>query len=298
MTELKSGKGGGGAGEAGALSVDELFDLQSRHHIKGTVEPVGDDGQLVKVTPWFPFSGCLCQLALVVPKAVIDKVKPTGESHQCCGKTLQVVEITFKEDGTMPVKQVFEQISQGGTKAAAFAPAPRTARAHHGLAPSGGGLTAGAPRPPQSTCICDHFIKRFCADGQLYEEYWCYDETGAFCGSQVVPLGLSCPTFASPRLRPDAALTPRTLSSHAELRGAVGDYGGGFPSRGLAGAATRRADQWSGYITLLADDGNSITFHVGCFGDGPYTVSKSQIVSINQVGICGNYGAYYAVINF
>ena len=50
------------------------------------------------------------------------------------------------------------------------------------------------------TCICDHFINRFCgSDGMIYETYWCYDDTGAYCGSETVPTGVSCTGASSAR---------------------------------------------------------------------------------------------------
>lgn len=295
MAERKSVRESKAAGDAGGMSVDDLFELQSKLHVKGMVEPVDDDGANVKVTPWLPVVGCLCQLAFTLPKAAIESVEPTSETRSCCGKTLQIVEINFKEGETIPVTQVFEQLAKGGLGATlADTRAPQAAGAPYAPATLDAASAAGARRSPQNTCICDHFIRRFCQGGQLYEEYWCYDETGAFCGTQVVPLGLSCFAEAQP-LAGTYAGAPRGGGGFAAQR-----FNSFAPSRRAAGAAAAPsfAGQWSGYITLTADDGTNITFYVGCFGEGPYTVNKSQIVSINQVGICGNYGAYYAVINF
>lgn len=77
------------------MSIDELLSMQSLNIFKGTIELVENNLDLVKVTPWIPVGGCLCQLAINISTSAIDSVELTGETHLCCGKTLQVVEITF-----------------------------------------------------------------------------------------------------------------------------------------------------------------------------------------------------------
>jgi hypothetical protein len=66
--------------------------------------------------------------------------------------------------------------------------------------------------------------------------------------------------------------------------------------RGRAYAAG--VNQWSGYITAVSDDGEKRHFRYNC-GNNPDTwLYKSQFVSMKQVGICGQWALYYAVINY
>ena len=273
-------------GQLQAISVNDLLAKQEQVRLIGTLEPVPSDPDLIKFTPALPGNNCLCQFAFVIPKSVIAEVIPTGETHFCCGKHLEFVEIRLAEDGQISARAVVEQVVKNAN--------------------SRGGANGSQARysSPQSfakqssagTCICDHFIKRYCSGGQLYEDYWCYDETGAFCGTTTVPLGVSCS---------DATVTPGTNSGFRSLRET--GYRGPATAGPIAPFAAqpfgaqpfaRTTSQWSGYITLTADNGSTITFYVGCFGDGPYSINKSQIVYIDQRGICGNYGAYYIVFNY
>jgi hypothetical protein len=158
-----------------AMSLDDFLAEESKPAY--TLEPVPGDDNILKVTPWVANGGCNCQHAFEVPKQAIRSVKPTGETHPCCGKILRVVEVDFG-DAKVDIAEVFRQLA-----------APAAREPERRTPPS---MPARRAVEAQSICVCDHFIRRFCQGNQLYEEYWCYDETGAFCGTQVVPLGLSC----------------------------------------------------------------------------------------------------------
>jgi hypothetical protein len=73
-----------------------------------TVERVEGRDDVVKVTPLVASGGCGCEAALEIPKGDIEGVTPTGDRHFCCGKTLSVVNIQFKN----PVwENVFGQLT-------------------------------------------------------------------------------------------------------------------------------------------------------------------------------------------
>lgn len=92
------------------LSVDDLLSQQDvQPLLRATVEST-DDPLVVKLTPYVPDVGCLCSGALLIPKAAIENVIPTGEAHICCGKQLSVVEINFVKHASIPVADVLEQL--------------------------------------------------------------------------------------------------------------------------------------------------------------------------------------------
>lgn len=103
------------------LSVDEVLETQGEQTIQVTLERVPDDDQSVKVTPWLPGRGCLCDAALIVRKDQIAALTPTGETHFCCGEQHTVVSAEFADE---TLTQVFEQLGQNlarGVPPAAFA---------------------------------------------------------------------------------------------------------------------------------------------------------------------------------
>jgi hypothetical protein len=90
--------GRGGLVEPGQeLSVDQLLEEQERGRLRATVARIGGHHDAVEVTPWIRGGGCACHSSLRVPKEAIAGAVATGESHRCCGKTLLVVELTFRE---------------------------------------------------------------------------------------------------------------------------------------------------------------------------------------------------------
>jgi hypothetical protein len=92
------------------LSIDELFQEQSKNHFLATVEPIEDSKDLVKVTPWLKGEGCLCGYTFNIEKDKIESVEPTGDKHYCCDKSLLVVEITFKEKATITFNHLFQTL--------------------------------------------------------------------------------------------------------------------------------------------------------------------------------------------
>jgi hypothetical protein len=95
------------------MTVDELFAEQSKSmsQLTATIEPVENTSN-VKVTPWTPNGGCHCHLAIEISKTDLSGVTPTGDVHVCCGKTLKVVELHFKDDQTIRLADVFAQFAK------------------------------------------------------------------------------------------------------------------------------------------------------------------------------------------
>jgi hypothetical protein len=54
-------------------------------------------------------------MALIFPKAGIASVKPTGGKHICCGKRLEIAEITFAKDARISVAEVFAQAASAAS---------------------------------------------------------------------------------------------------------------------------------------------------------------------------------------
>jgi hypothetical protein len=59
------------------MTVDQLLEQQQEDKPLTTLEPVDGKPEFVRVTPWLRATGCLCTLALVIPKSLIAAVKLT-----------------------------------------------------------------------------------------------------------------------------------------------------------------------------------------------------------------------------
>ena len=142
------------------LSVDEFLDKQGQSILKATVELVDNDPASVKITPWASGIGCPCQFGIKVQKSVIDSVVPTGETHLCCGKQLQIVEVHFSTGGTLPAHDVFSQL------AASVAALKSEAHSVHASAPFSGTIRveSGCPFgcPPGTECCYSPSTGRYC----------------------------------------------------------------------------------------------------------------------------------------
>ena len=60
------------------------------------------------------------------------------------------------------------------------------------------------------------------------------------------------------------------------------------------------AEQWSGYVYNVSNDGTTFTYYTSCLvqpPNGPYTCASSAVASIQQAGFCGQFTQYYVVIN-
>jgi hypothetical protein len=95
----------------GPMSVDELLTSQTKSPVLATIEAVEGDQELVKLTPWAPSTGCLCESGIKVPKYTIDSVQRTGQRHICCGRVHDVVEVNFRDEATLRVSEVFRQLA-------------------------------------------------------------------------------------------------------------------------------------------------------------------------------------------
>lgn len=99
------------------VGIDEFLRVQSGtgSRLRATVEAVASDNTAVLVTPWSQSAGCQCALAVTVPRSAVVSVAPTGDHHDCCGKTLAVVWITFSEPYVALGKGLQEQVSRART---------------------------------------------------------------------------------------------------------------------------------------------------------------------------------------
>jgi hypothetical protein len=100
------------------LSVEQLLEAQSHQPFKGTLEGVEGRPEDVKITPWLPRSGCLCDLSFTIRSSAIEFVTATETRHVCCGKSLRVVEVGFVENATIRIEELFGQISSRAMVAA------------------------------------------------------------------------------------------------------------------------------------------------------------------------------------
>ena len=154
------------------LTVEQLLEAQSRPAFRATIESVVGDGTQVLVTPWVQGRGCLCQLALKIPKTAIKSLALTGELQVCCGRSLEVVQVDFADQASMRLSEVYGQISAATAHQTHATPWPEPGYAqrppaHEGL--TGAGQWAPAafsnlrprPRPtppprPSQRCVEDY----------------------------------------------------------------------------------------------------------------------------------------------
>jgi len=93
------------------INVDDLLDMQASRPNLATIQAMADDPERVKVTPYVPGDGCCCGSAFEIPKTFIQSVRLTGNTTLCCdGKQLQIVEVEFAADSSIPVAEVFANI--------------------------------------------------------------------------------------------------------------------------------------------------------------------------------------------
>jgi hypothetical protein len=158
------------------LTIDELLNLHTDAEVRATVEGIADKPELVKITPWFPDTGCLCGLAIMLPKASIADVTLTGDTHICCGKTLRVVELHFVKGTSIGIEELFAQLS-----AKALTQSTLIHEQQHGSAISQRGTrqprTAryfNPPRDPPRLVHCEDMYSDClaeCAMGAIFDDY-------------------------------------------------------------------------------------------------------------------------------
>lgn len=99
------------------INIDDLLSTQLKPAFLATVEAVEGKPDLVKITPWMASAGCLCHLSLNLAKSSFQGVTPTGDTHVCCGKTLQVVELHLKSGESVALEDVFSQLHAAAKEA-------------------------------------------------------------------------------------------------------------------------------------------------------------------------------------
>lgn len=174
-------------GPTRTVSLDELLERQVHTATLATISGVPEKKDAVKVTPWLPGAGCLCHYAIVVPKRAINELKSTSHQHVCCGKLLDVVEVTFREGrgsgNGVSVSEIFEQLiihagevhDEDATYPPRVGARVRSTYGNGGFADLGirtgdssefcARRCEGDPDPEQCMCFCQNMfrrIKRFC----------------------------------------------------------------------------------------------------------------------------------------
>lgn len=118
------------------MSLDDLLKKQERSG-KVTIEAIENQSDRVKVTPFAGgTAGCQCDASVTVPKNAIQSVTDTGEVHYCCGKTLSVVTVVWKEGAALPLTEVLADAAKRGASHSGPSAEARV-----------GGSTAGNPAP-------------------------------------------------------------------------------------------------------------------------------------------------------
>lgn len=168
------------------VKLDEFLSSQSSRSeaFTATVEPIADNPTEVKITPFQEGRGCGCSSSFTLAKEMIRSVTPTGHFHRCCGKRLEIVEIEFAENASVPVADLMKRATRTGGETHAGMPyegipyqmmggqfpqqmpggqlPPREARA---AGRRGAGLVGRWPipwTPCHVTCI--EVCTRFCSD--------------------------------------------------------------------------------------------------------------------------------------
>lgn len=166
------------------MDLDDFLEAQgaapaATSAFTAVLEVIPDRPDEVKVTPYRDEGGCGCSSSFALRKAMIRSVKPSGKFHLCCGKRLEVVEIEFAEDASIPVTDLFRRAARPSEHAHAPAPyamagsmgPPRGGVAPPGSAASrarigpGGGIVGRWPIPWTPCEIhCIEVCTQFCSD--------------------------------------------------------------------------------------------------------------------------------------
>lgn len=97
------------------LSVDDYLAGRGRQEKwLATLEPVDGDDTAIRISPLIGGAGCTCRLAIRVARSAIAAVRETDQRHQCCGRLLDVVEVRFADNATIPLRDLFAQLGESG----------------------------------------------------------------------------------------------------------------------------------------------------------------------------------------
>jgi hypothetical protein len=98
------------------LSLDALLSAQSTSHALVTIESIDSRDDVVKVTPWSESGGCQCDWSVLIKRSQIESVTPSGQTHHCCGKRLQVVSINFHKNASLDPTEFLGQLSAASAR--------------------------------------------------------------------------------------------------------------------------------------------------------------------------------------
>lgn len=169
-----------------ALKLDDFLKRQKETN-KVTIETVEGDEKLIKLTPWSKSAGCSCSRSIKLPKEAVKSVSPTGEEHFCCGKMLFVSTVEFKEEHTIKLTDVLNQLSHNDSEQ--HQPKQSSGLANiqmPGFAQTGSNLPIPQfPAGPSFTVPCGIDGLRCAYNGSCNPPWGCYDLRGMFrrCGS-------------------------------------------------------------------------------------------------------------------
>ena len=146
--------------------------LTQQTHVQDTgfmavLEPIADRPDAIKVTPFHDDQGCGCASSLELPRTMIQSVTPTGKFHQCCGKRLEVVQVEFTENASVPVADLMRRRVQPHDHGHAVAPPGRFAPPPGAMSRSRSphGLVGRFPIPwTPCTINCIEVCTEFCSD--------------------------------------------------------------------------------------------------------------------------------------
>ena len=141
------------------LTVEDLLEAQSHPSFRATVEAIAGDTAHVRVTPWVRSSGCLCHLALKIPRSAIRSLALTGDLQACCGKSLQVVQVDFAEGASMNLSELYGQLGEAAARQAHGTPYAHAGPALYGPTAFGNASPRPHPTPPprpSQRCVEDY----------------------------------------------------------------------------------------------------------------------------------------------
>lgn len=121
------------------MSLDEYLEAEEPSSARVVLDLVPDAPDLVRVSRWSAGGGCGCGRGFDVPRALIASVRPTGETHFCCGGTHRVCTVEWAPGASVPVANL---LSSASSERDALHAMPA-------LAPSS--LRAGSPGSPWPT---------------------------------------------------------------------------------------------------------------------------------------------------
>lgn len=163
---------------------------QKSTSILGTLKQSDLDKDKVIFTPYFEGTGN-CSNSITISKELIDSVLPTDKKVLCCGKSLTLVEVFFKDGASLSLKEVLGSMMKMQIISSKSQPQKNNFHnfnAPHGLKPSIENFRMSPTTNALGTCVCGFNSWTTCRDNgdgtsTLWYESDCFDtETHLHCG--------------------------------------------------------------------------------------------------------------------